>query len=168
MFIWLPSHIGIRGNAEVDIAAKSALTLNVSSTSVPFSDFKPLITTFLHNRWQNIWDSETNNKLHTIQPKIGFSILSKHKSRRNERVIHRLRIGHTHLTHAYLLKKETPPECNTCHSPLTVEHILISCRDFNAIRSKHYNVGTLSELFNTISADTIVEFVKEIGLFYKI
>lgn len=168
VFIWLPSHIGIRGNAEVDIAAKSALTLNVSSTSVPFSDFKPLITTFLHNRWQNIWDSETNNKLHTIQPKIGFSILSKHKSRRNERVIHRLRIGHTHLTHAYLLKKETPPECNTCHSPLTVEHILISCRDFNAIRSKHYNVGTLSELFNTISADTIVEFVKEIGLFYKI
>lgn len=169
LFVWLPSHVGIRGNAEADMAAKSALTLTTATnTTVPFSDFKPLITTFLNKKWQLKWDLEINNKLHSLQPKTGLFISSNSLSRRDERVFHRLRIGHTHLTHAYLLKNEDPPECIPCHSRLTVEHILISCCDFDIIRSKFYSVSTMSELFSTINADTIVKFIKEIGLYYKI
>ena len=105
VFVWVPSHTGIRGNAEADMAAKSALTLSSSNTFVPSSDFKPLITTFLNKKWQRKWDSETNNKLHSVHPKVGSFINSNYLSRRDERVLHRLRIGHSHLTHAYLLKK---------------------------------------------------------------
>jgi len=35
-------------------------------------------------------------------------------SRKKETVINRLRIGHTHLTHSYLITKQDPPSCEIC------------------------------------------------------
>jgi len=40
-----------------------------------------------------------------------------------------LRIGHSYLTHSYLLMDEDPPVCIPCNSLLTTEHILINCVD---------------------------------------
>ena len=58
---WLPSHTGIKGNEKADIAAKSALLL-------PPSDFKPIINKYLFNKWQSVWDTIVDNKLHSIKP----------------------------------------------------------------------------------------------------
>ena len=45
----------------------------------------------------------------------------------------------TYLTHSYLLKDEDPPICIPWNSLLTVEHILISCIDFDIIRQFLYS-----------------------------
>jgi hypothetical protein len=79
----------------------------------------------------------------------------------------RARIGHTHLTHSYLLKGEDQPECIPCQCALTVKHILIDCVDFSIVRQSYFNVKSLKELFDTIDTRVLLKYLKEIGLYYK-
>ena len=167
IFIWLPSHTGLAGNVAVDAAAKAALNLAESQTPVPFSDFYPLINTHIASHWQRLWNANTNNKLYSIEPRVNIS-KPYQLPRRDELIIHRLRIGHTHLTHGFLLKREDPPECIGCQTPLTVEHILLNCIEFQLIRVKYYTCTNLSELFNNVPPRAIVDFIKEIGLYRKL
>jgi ribonuclease HI len=167
VFVWLPSHIGIAGNSKADAEAKAALAQPVSRREVPHTDFKPLIASYLSNRWQQSWDLEIHNKLHALKPRIESRACHKFLNRREERVWHRLRIGHTHLTHSYLLRDENRPECIPCQCPLTIEHILISCVDFDLIRPHYFTASTMFDLFNTASPRNILDFVKEIGLYNK-
>ena len=51
---------------------------------------------------------------------------------------------------------------------LTVEHILINCMDFQPTRQKYYTSANLSDLFNNVPSRTIVDFIKEIGLYRKL
>jgi hypothetical protein len=52
-------------------------------------------------------------------------------------------VGHTYMTHSYLLKGEDTPECIPCQCRLTVEHLLIECVDYAVIRRKYYSVTTM-------------------------
>jgi kelch-like protein 2/3 len=98
---------------------------------------------------------------------LGDTTLTNILSRREEVVLHRARIGHTHLTHVHLLKNEDQPECIPCGEPLTVEHILLHCLDFAAARQKYYCINSLNDLFNTVEPTRITGFLKEIQLFTK-
>ena len=53
----------------------------------------------------------------------------------------RIRIGHTHLTHCFLLKGEDPPQCTACDCQLTVKHVLFECVDFIESRNRHFSVN---------------------------
>jgi ribonuclease HI len=167
VFMWLPSHAGLAGNVSADAAAKAALNLPESQTPVPYSDFYPLIHKYISSSWQQLWNAETSNKLHNVEPTVKGS-KTYHLPRRDECIIHRLRIGHTYFTHAFLLKNEDPPECIACQVPLTVEHILLNCIDFMFIRTKYFKCTTLADLFNNVPSRTIVDFIKEIGLYHKV
>ena len=166
-FIWIPSHIGITGNSLADSEAKAALQLPVTNLPVPYSDFKGLIKSYVDKRWQQSWDTEANNKLHGIQPLIHTQPIYS-LPRRDERLIHRLRIGHTHLTHSFRMKKEQPPQCTHCQVPLTVQHILIDCTYFNTNRVHFFNSTSLQDLFSTVSPHSIIGFIKDIGLYRRL
>ena len=56
-------------------------------------------------------------------------------SRHDSVLINRLRIGHTHVTHSYLLSGDDQPECDVCQCPLTVKHIMIECVDLHDVRN---------------------------------
>jgi kelch-like protein 2/3 len=167
VFVWLPSHVGLAGNTAADASAKAALCLPEADAPVPFSDYYPVINSHIRSAWQQSWNDETNNKLHAIEPVLKQP-KPYHLPRRDELLIHRLRIGHTHLTHAFLLGKESPPECTPCGVPLTVEHILLYCTEFAYVRNRHFSVSTMIELFDRVHPHLIVKFIKEIGLYCKI
>ena len=80
----------------------------------------------------------------------------------------RLRIGHTRITHSYLLKREEPPYCFGCDTLFTVRHFLLECGDFSHIRNKYFHVDTIKQLFNDVPIDNVFLFLKEINLFNKL
>jgi len=165
---WIPSHVGIRGNEKVDALAKDALNLNITNMKIPYTDFKVNINTFIRNKWQTIWDTFPNNKLHAIQPTVGRTHHTCIQKRREDVVLTRCRIGHTYLTHSYLLKGEQVPECIPCDCSISVHHILIDCIDYEPIRQRFFESPNLETLFERVPSQDIVGFLKEINLFYQI
>jgi len=159
---WIPSHIGIKGNDKADALAKDALNMNVTNIKIPYTDLKININKYIQNKWQALWDSYPNNKLHTIQPIISHSITTLGK-RREDIVLTRARIGHTYLTHAYLLRGEQIPQCVPCNDIITVKHILIECIDYAHIRQTFFTEQDMKTLFTNPS--NVIDFLKEIELF---
>ena len=170
IFCWLPSHVGISGNEEADKAAKDALSLDILPFKVPFEDFKPLINNFVQNVWQKSWSdsSNQNNKLVNIKPSLGEWLPGLRTNRREEIILARLRIGHSYITHCYLLKGEEEPQCIPCNAPLTIKHILVDCVDLTPIRQRFFDVDSLATLFDTVKFESVFDFLKEIHLYKKI
>ena len=147
LFYWIPSHVGIIGNKRSDTAAKAGLLRRVTNVPIPYGDFKKHTNIRLKRKWQSQWNEEANNKLHAIHPQLGLWPGGSQIIRREESVLAIVRIGHTHLTHCFLLKGEDPPQCIACDCQLTVKHILFDCVDFIESRNRHFNVDTFKELF---------------------
>ena len=159
VFCWLPSHMGIKGNEKADKTAKSALSLPKSNYKVSYTEFFS---------WQSQWDADLFNKFHAVKPTLGEWYPSYWSIRREEVIITSLRIGHSHLTHSWLLAKEDAPECIQFYEYLTMKHILLDCIDFQPIHDKHYSADNMHNLFDTVRIDSIIAFVKEIGLYNKL
>ena len=56
---------------EADAAAKSALSLPVTHMKLPSTDMYPRITKLIFDKWQEVWNCCTGNKLHAIRPTVG-------------------------------------------------------------------------------------------------
>ena len=71
VFIWVPGHVGIRGNT----AAEDALDGYISDELVPFSDLKPRFNKYLLDLWQMECDDyphklyKTFSKLECVTPR---------------------------------------------------------------------------------------------------
>ena len=164
-FCWLPGHVGIRGNERADRAAKMACRTDMQPCLIPPSDFKPIIRKHTTAMWQNTWDESTLNKLHEIAPIVNEPRTHHLTTRRDQSVFNRCRIGHSRLTHEFLLKGEPPPEYIPCNCPLTIKHLLIECVDFNDVRQRFYQVPSLQDLFKTVKPELILEFLKVAALY---
>ena len=167
-FVWIPSHVGITGNENADRLAKAALfgTQN-TKLFICWSDLKPKIDKYINDIWQRDWDGEVQNKLHHILPYLKEN-LQKGNTRKEQTVMTRLRIGHTWITHSFLLKREEQPYCYACDSLYTVQHILVECLDFKDTREKYYKTTNMFGLFRDVDPSMIFEYLKEIGVFNKI
>ena len=157
---WIPSHVGIQGNEMVDQQAKTSLSLEPISFMIPFSNFKPSINKYVLDQWQISWNNSIGNKLLEVKPTIGEHQSVVRNIRKEEVVLARLRLGHTRVTHAYLLLGEEQPHCVGCNAPFTVRHFILECGDFAQVRNKFFHVVNMKQLFQDIHIDRIMLIFK--------
>ena len=155
--------MGISGNERADSAAKAALQKDVSNCLISYTDTHQYINQCIRDMWQREWDTAVNNKLHATKPLIGEQPSAYRSVRRDEVVLSRLRLGHSYLTHSYLLKEEPPPEYVTCNCRLTISHILVDCIEYDFFRLILFeNNFTLTAIFNNVSPNKSSHFSKEL------
>ena len=126
--LWIPGHSNIYGNDCADNAAREASSRLPTFYPIPYTDFYEPIKAAINARWQIRW-SNIGNHLHSI--KNAIKPWNKVQLTRKQSVIlNRLRLGHTLLTHSYLMDNNIPirPPCRWCgNASLTISHIFISC-----------------------------------------
>ena len=125
-------------------------------------------------KWQQQWDEEhAHNKLKMIKPMVTFWDSSVQKEKPIEVILTRLRIGHTRLTHGYLMSTphDPVPYCNSCNVILSVQHILSECTDFSRERTIYFNDFTLTDILGDsprFSVNRILSFLRNIRIIHKI
>ena len=109
-----------------------------------------------------------SNKFREILPKLPNKLLSFCDTRKENTVLSRLHIGHSYLTHSFILRREEAPVCVACYAVITVKHILIECADLSETRKKYFEEKSLYSLFWNVIPEVVFDFLREIGVFYKI
>jgi len=171
LFMWCPSHVGVRGNAAADAAAKESLQHPEPDTRlyVPYTDLKTLVNKYVFKLWQQDWSQQGDNKLFQVMPDLADAPPLSASGRRAQSKLNRLLIGHTYFTHGFLLRNEDPPWCHACDELNSVKHILTSCADLIEAREQHFQeLRSLKEIFNQSSLDSIFGFLQTIGIFNRV
>ena len=179
-FIWIPGHSGIQGNERADRLAKEALQKNnITQIPVEYQSIKAAIRHAIMKGWQTQWTNTTQaTQLRRIKPKTEIWTSANRENRREEKVLARLRLGHTAYTHAYIYTQDPRPTCATCRHPQTVEHILILCPNYRIQRRQMVRFCTRQQIPFTLATlldDThpellhlLFSFLREAHLFGKL
>ena len=146
---WVPAHVGVVGNELADELAKAAASSVVPRNhKLPYRDFFPHIRQSVKNKWQQCWEALrlTNKKMRGITS----STRPWHYAsmpRRWETALCRLGIGHTRLTHGYLMSASPQTFCMDCLVPQTVEHLLVECPSLRDERRTFLKYGQVADSF---------------------
>lgn len=139
---WVPGHADVAGNERADEAARrAAAAVTVPYTNhIPYKDYYPVIKARMREKWQERWTEVVDNKLRSIKDTVRPWISSEREKRQTEVSLARLRIGHTLITHGYLMEGGRRPECDDCHVPLTVMHFMAECPNYEVNRTRCWPV----------------------------
>ena len=169
---WVPGHVNVRGNEKADAALRAP---TAPHKAIPHTDMRRPLREAITNGWHWKWNSlaREGRKLREIKKDVKDWTSSHNKSRRIETVLARLRLGHTNITHVYLMQGQTePPKCDRCRVTITVKkHLLFECRKYVTICNKYQRNPTLSDMLaknGDFSIDELVLYLKEANLFHQI
>ena len=172
-FCWVPAHVGIPGNELADQEAKAVVRDSIIFYHIPYTDMKNVIHSYIKSKWQARWSSQNMNtsmKYKKIRDSVNHWPTCYHSNRKTEVKLCRLRIGHAHFSHSFLLKGEPAPVCQYCDSPLTVEHVLVDCPQFSAVRQRHRLAGRNIKdiLGENVDSCRVLRYLQDIGFYGKI
>jgi ribonuclease HI len=171
-FMFIHSHTGVSGNELADQKASEATkNQGVEDGAVGISDLKRITSSYIKRTRTVEWYllSSTNKLKAAVtcpSPRSEYLL----GVRKLDTVLTRIRIGHTRLTHSYLLAREPRPQCSHCQSELTIEHILVQCAQFNSIRGRLQVPSTMNGILrpNRDASAKLIDFLKEIEYFNTI
>ncbi len=99
----------------------------------------------IYQRPQEEWDTLPHNTPHNIKPKLEYWHTTSRRIRSEEVALARLRMGHTNLSHSYILSHTTKPICPYCHTHvfLSLSHIISECYAFDHYRYKFFSKNVI-------------------------
>ena len=180
IFLWVPGHSDIYGNERADRFAKEALFIpNITHLDVEYASLKTSIRQVMTKHWQKQWtDISQATQLRRIKPLVELWSSSTRNSRREEKVLARIRLGHTIYTHSYIYAKDPRPMCRSCNHPQSVEHFVIHCPIYQRQRKRMRDFCTRENLTFTLAhvlgdshpilLDLLFSFLREIKIFEKL
>ena len=121
---------------------------------------------YVQGLWQQRWSSlPDNRKYKAIRNSVSHWPSSFQRNRRVEVILTRLRIGHTRMTHSFLLSGDSAPECIFCDLPLTVEHLLVYCTQYDPARQRYQlaNRSIREILGPEVDTDNLFGFLEDVG-----
>lgn len=165
--MWAPGHASIEGNEIADLNAKEALKNSVINNNwFIFSDYIRQIKNYIYEIWSDEWSTLQNNKLFEILPSPTKKFSNLGLNRKDKQKITRLRIGHSNITHKFLIEKTDPPVCDCAlNSLLSIKHIF-NCSKYRNIYHK-YKIDGLNCLKDE-NVEKAIKFIIEIDLYTKI
>ena len=120
-----------------------------------YKDYFPIIRRRTRDLWAEKWRDLNNIKLRTIRDNTHPWPSSSLYGCKTSIILTRLRIGHTLLTHGFLMDQSHPPYCNDCLVPLTVKHFMAECPSYSAqVFLQTRNLSTL-DTFREILVDKV-------------
>jgi ribonuclease HI len=138
-FCWVPSHVGVAHNEMADEAARAVIEDTYpDDVLIPRSDLRGVIKYHVTHKWKERWIATQNNKYREISDTINPLPHALTENRLWSVCLTRLRVGHSQLTHGFLMEKTHPPYCDDCIVPLTIKHILVECPSHSDIRIRYF------------------------------
>lgn len=165
--MWIPGHTGIYGNEQADLLAKACSSQPILHKTLSPSDLLTSCKFAISKKWNEVWsETPVSVKLRSIKTKTTPWPINTVHTRRDSVVLTRIRIGHTHYTHGFLMARTEPPICSQCLTPITVKHIIVNCAKYTNERNlQHITSIEQSAGDNSIGNTQILNFLKHIELY---
>jgi len=167
--VWIPGHVGVRGNEEADAAAKEGLNLrNVNSTDyIEYSEMYSVIRKYSLQKWQKTYDDSTEGSFFKkIEPTVSTKVKYADTPRGREVQITRLRLGRV-ITNDRLMtmKRHADGTCDRCKTPDSIQHLLLECTRKNIstrLKENSRSLGLEHNIKNILTDRNMQHFVANI------
>ena len=154
----MKGHDGAEGNEEADKAAKEAIVEGeeIQNEKITRNIVKTRLKEKNMKTWTENWRKETTGRLtHEIFNKVELKGKYSHvKSEYDRKLLNRAASGHFPVnTYLKRIKVRDNDACNYCKKTETIEHLIVHCTRFQAIRVKDLGMDKKIELKDYLTKD---------------